>query len=268
MPAIYAHYRFGHYVYEKLNKELKEIVKKHFSSFLNGLQGPDPLLYHLPYLPDEITETGDVIHKEPCIKFLKKAIIEVRKAGMDSGEYAYLIGFLCHFTFDSEVHYYVDEYALRNGVSHVFMETEFDKYILKREKKDPLRYDLSTCISCDKDSAKHMSVFYECLNEKKAYMVLKEMVMERKLLYTPHDLKYRTLLKIFGLSSSFRGFSDLLMRKDDEIRCAESNLYLYKKMMESIDLAILLILSLDDSIQNGTAIHSRFYRDFETLKEY
>lgn len=69
MPAIYAHYRFGHYVYEKLNEELKEIVKKHFSSFLNGLQGPDPLLYHLPYLPMKLQRLGMSFIKNHVLNF-------------------------------------------------------------------------------------------------------------------------------------------------------------------------------------------------------
>lgn len=266
MPAIYAHYRFGHYVYAKLDADLKEVVKSHFPSFLVGLQGPDSLMYHSPLFPDEITKAGDDIHKQPCSQFLKKAIMKVREVGLDSGEYAYLIGFLCHFTFDSEVHPYVDEYAYRNGVSHVFMESEFDKFILKKEGKDPLMFDLSTCIKVDPIVGKHMSAFFSCLNEKRALWVLKQMHMERKLLYTPTSFKYNLLTAVLNMKPSFQGFADLMFKKEDEIRCVESNLYLYKKMQESVDLALMLILALDDSIQNGVSLHPRFDRDFETLK--
>lgn len=268
MPAIYTHDRFGKYVFEKLGGEVKSVIEKHYSSFQIGLQGPDPLLYHRPYLPDEITKLGDDLHKETCAKFLKKAIPIVRKAGIDSGEYAYLMGFLCHFTLDSECHPYVDAYSEKNDVAHVFMESELDKYLMKEEKINPHTIDLSICVPQDHESAHSLSAFYPEVSESKAKMILKEMYMERKILYTPTSFKYNALLTLFNTNASFTGFKNMMFLKEDDVRCVESNLYLSKKVKESIDLAVELIYLCDDCIQNGTRIAKRFYRDFETLKQY
>lgn len=266
MPAIYTHYYFGKLVFSKLKGELKEIVKRYPNQFRIGLQGPDPLLYHSPFKSDHINEMGDRIHKERCSKFLKKAISVVRKEGIDSGEYAYLIGFLCHFALDSEVHPYVDEYCEINGVGHVYMETAFDKFVLQKEGKDPMKTDLSKIVPHDRYSAKCMSAFYDCLNEKKSLLVLCEMYYERKVLHTPSEWKYNSLETLCKVKPSLDSFWDLVIRKEDDSRCFESNAYLYKKLHESVQLAISLIYSLDDTIQNNVELAKRFNRDFETLK--
>ena len=268
MPAIYAHYYFGKEIYRHLDSSIKDVVKKYHYAYVQGLQGPDTLLYHMPYKTDKINTMGDVIHKEPCSKFLKKAMQVVRTYGIDSPQYAYLIGFICHFAFDSEVHPYVDAYAERNDITHVYLETAFDKYVLLQEGLDPLAFDIYKCVMNTKDCAIAMAPFYPCLNTTKAFLILQEMAMERKLLYTPKAFKYTTMHTIFSLHSSFKGFSDMVIKNEDDIKCKESNLYLYKKMIKSIPVALDLITKLDDTIQNGTKLDKRFYRDFETEKKY
>lgn len=268
MPGIYAHYYFGKEIYRHLDTSLKEVVQKYNYAYIQGLQGPDTLLYHMPYKQDEINVEGDVVHKEPCSKFLKKAIQIVRTYGIDSAQYAYLIGFMCHFTFDSEVHPYVDAYAERNDITHVYLETAFDKYVLLQEGLDPMRFDISKCVANTKDCANAIAPFYASLNPTKAFLILQEMAMERKLLYTPKSFKYDALHAIFSLSSAFKGFSDMVIKKEDDAKCKESNLYLYKKMIKSIPIALDLIEKLDDTIQNGTKLDDRFYRDFESEKIY
>lgn len=51
----------------------------------------------------------------------------VRKRGESSREYAYLMGFVCHFILDSECHPYVEEYIEKSGVQHLEIEEEFEK---------------------------------------------------------------------------------------------------------------------------------------------
>ena len=45
-------------------------------------------------------------------------------------EYAYLLGFICHFALDSRCHGYINEMVKETGVSHLEIEEEFEKYLL------------------------------------------------------------------------------------------------------------------------------------------
>ena len=59
-----------------------------------------------------------------------------------------------------------------------------------------------------------------------------------------------------------------MIKKENHPKCEKSNRYLYHKMQTSIELANMLIESFDDTLQNGTKLQERFYRDFETEKNY
>ena len=268
MPAIYAHDTFGKLVSKQLPKEIQDIIKTYPSAFRIGLQGPDPLFYHRPYASNDVKKEGSRMHRESCASFLQKTMHHVKKEGVNSKEFAYLLGFLCHFTLDSECHPYIDAYIEPRNLGHLFLESEFEKYMMRKDGIDPIHTDISNIIPTDMQTAKAMSVFYETLDETSAQKVLKEMRREKRLLYTPYLWKEKLFVKVFKMIGHFDDMGGLLLQSEDDKRCDESNAYLYKKLHESVPLAVSLLKNIYEVIQDKAEISPRFYRNFETLEEY
>lgn len=268
MPAIYAHDTFGKLVSKQLPKEIQDIIKTYPSAFRIGLQGPDPLFYHRPYASNDVKKEGSRMHRESCASFLQKTMHHVKKEGVNSKEFAYLLGFLCHFTLDSECHPYIDAYIEPRNLGHLFLKSEFEKYMMRKDGIDPIHTDISNVIPTDVQTAKAMSVFYETLDETSAQKVLKEMRREKRLLYTPHLWKEKLFVKVFKMIGHFDDMGGLLLQSEDDKRCDESNAYLYKKLHESVPLAVSLLKNIYDVVQDKAELSPRFYRNFETLEEY
>ena len=268
MPAIYDHDTFGKLVSKQLPKEIQDIIKTYPSAFRIGLQGPDPLFYHRPYASNDVKKEGSRMHRESCASFLQKTMHHVKKEGVNSKEFAYLLGFLCHFTLDSECHPYIDAYIEPRNLGHLFLESEFEKYMMRKDGIDPIHTDISNIIPTDMQTAKAMSVFYETLDETSAQKVLKEMRREKRLLYTPYLWKEKLFVKVFKMIGHFDDMGGLLLQSEDDKRCDESNAYLYKKLHESVPLAVSLLKNIYEVIQDKAELSPRFYRNFETLEEY
>lgn len=268
MPAIYAHDTFGKLVTKQLPKELKSIVDNYPSAFRIGLQGPDPLFYHRPYTSNDVKKEGSRIHHESCAAFLQKIMHLIKKEGVNSGQFAYLLGFLCHFTLDSECHPYIDTYIESRNLGHLFLESEFEKYMMRKDGIDPIHTDISNIIPTDVQTAKAMCVFYETLDETSTQKVLKEMRREKRFLYTPHLWKEKLFVKVFKMIGHFEDMGGLLLQSKDDERCKESNAYLYKKLHESVPLAVSLLENIYEVVQGKAELSPRFYRNFETIEKY
>ena len=149
MPALYTHNRFGAAVVEHLEDELKEIIKKHYTQFRIGLQGPDIFFFYRPWKKCEVSQFGYGMHDEYADTFFEKAAEIVRQKGRDSREYAYILGFICHFSLDSECHPYVEKMVDEIGVGHIEIEGELEKHLLRLDNRDPLAYPIWKFIPTD-----------------------------------------------------------------------------------------------------------------------
>ena len=119
MPAIYAHDRFGAKVSELVNGQLKDTIHAHYTQFQIGLQGPDIFFFYRPWSKNKVNQYGTHLHGISAYPFFKHALLVVRKKGRGSKEYAYLMGFICHFILDSECHPYVEKMIGETGVQHL-----------------------------------------------------------------------------------------------------------------------------------------------------
>ena len=140
MPAIYAHDRFGEAVISHLPLSLRETLQKYPIALHLGFQGPDILFYHKPLKKNPIKTKGMDIHHIPANVFFieqaKRLISENER--LDPSPYlSYIAGFLCHFLLDVALHPYIYEIE-DTGISHGKIESEFDKYLLKKDGK-PVR---------------------------------------------------------------------------------------------------------------------------------
>ena len=131
VPAIYAHDRFGKIIYKNLEGELRRIVSENYTQYRIGLQGPDIFFFYKPLRDTEVVKYGNHMHEVSAYGFFKDAIKILNQRDIKDNEYAYLIGFICHYMLDSECHGYIDHMVEEIGVPHIEIEEEFDKMLLR-----------------------------------------------------------------------------------------------------------------------------------------
>ncbi len=166
MPAIYAHDRFGREVCALLDGDVKQVIEQHYRQFQIGLQGPDIFFFYGAHTNNRVVRFGQHLHKVSAFPFFRHARTVVRETGRDSREYAYLLGFLCHFILDSECHPYVEEMIKETGVQHLEIEEEFEKLLLREDGRDPVAWPVATLVPADEETVQAIQPFYAIRKEE------------------------------------------------------------------------------------------------------
>ena len=138
MPAVYAHQRFGDLVFDRLPEHLQAAFTPYKESFYLGLEGPDILFYHKPFKSNATREKALTIHLLSAKDFFAqsaKRILANKELSypLSSPLAAYVAGFICHFCLDNACHPSVYELEF-TGVSHGLIESEFDKFLLIKDR--------------------------------------------------------------------------------------------------------------------------------------
>lgn len=136
MPSTYAHYRFGREALPQLPRNLSRMLQRFPQLYNMGLQGPDFFFYYNPLVHTAMGALASQYHKKSGREFFENAL-KTLKANPSEGGRAYLYGVLCHYCLDSVCHPYVVEIAAEGKVSHMELETEFDRFLLEKDGKLP-----------------------------------------------------------------------------------------------------------------------------------
>lgn len=249
MPALYAHDRFGKEVAGKMDGELKEIISKYYKQFRIGLQGPDILFFYRPFYKNEVAKCGTHLHEISAYPFFEHALDVVREAGRDSREYAYLMGFICHFILDSECHPYVAQMIEKTGVAHLEIEEEYEKMLLRLDGKDPFSYPLARLVPADTETAKAIAPFYEGIDWMTVRKSLRWLCFIKRLFTAPRRWKHDLLNLIMKVSGQAKEYKGLMHQRKDNERCVKSSLGLFRRMHQAVDVAVQMIYSFDESVQ-------------------
>ncbi|MDO4522016.1 MAG: zinc dependent phospholipase C family protein [Eubacteriales bacterium] len=263
MPAVYAHDRFGEKVLEQMRPELRVIAKKYIHAFRIGLQGPDIFFFYRPWEHNGVQRYGTHLHEIPARPFFYYAADVVRRYGRDSGQYAYLLGYLCHFTLDSECHPYVESFIGKSGVAHLEIEEEFEKMLLRMDGKEAISYPMGNLISWGTYTPGHISPFYPSIKDLTVLGSLRGMRFVKKLFTAPFASQQwvlNTIMKRMGVYHEMKG---LMNQRRDEVRCIESNEELLRRFTKAVPLAVQLQRELDLCIRKGQPLGERFKRTFE-----
>jgi hypothetical protein len=274
MPALYAHLRFGEEVAKLLPAPYAQHIQSYPEAFALGTQGPDILFYHQPMKKNEIRSRGTFLHT-----FSGNALFREQAKKLEQGETAeetlakngafaaYLCGLLCHFTLDVYCHPYIDEHSTE-AVSHGKIESEFDKYILRKDGKPIRGYNTATPISdangTKEASAKAMGVPVENIERSiKTMRKINNMFSCKSELF--HGIAH-VFLKIAGME---RKFGDMFLHKKDDPLCEEPNLVLTEKLDKAIPQAVALIPEFFENasslIENGTLTNELFRYNFSGI---
>ncbi len=264
MPAIYAHDRFGADVAERLDPELKEIIRKYPASYAAGLQGPDILFFYRAWGKNSVNQYGVHLHKISALPFFEHAREAVKEHGRDSREYAYLMGFICHYILDSECHPYVEQMIEKIGVQHLEIEEEFEKMLLRMDGKDAVSFPAATLVPTDEQTAGAIAPFYdERIDKKVVLQSLKDMKTIKKLFCAPGAFKQGFINSTMKLLRHHERMKGLMYQRVDNPACRESDEGLMKRYDGAIGVAAEMIMSFDESLRTGGELNARFDRTFE-----
>ena len=234
MPAIYAHLRFGAEVAKTLPPALRETVEKYPEAFSLGTQGADILFYHKPMKKNEIRSHGTYLHTLSGGEFFEK-----QKTEKNSAFQAYICGFLCHFTLDARCHKYIDDHSTE-AVSHGKIESEFDKFLLKKDGLSIRGYNTATPILDKNGTAESASAALGVPKENisRSIRTMRKINGWFSSKCEPFHFIAHIFLKLVGME---RKFGDMFLHKKDDPLCEETNAWLYDKLQEAIPLANELI---------------------------
>lgn len=262
MPAIYAHNQFGNRVLQSLDENKRTWILKNLRYFRIGLQGPDYLFFYKPLSTNPISQIGYQIHQRSAKEFMEYARNVIRENGTNSPEYAYILGFICHFALDSECHPFVEEEIERTGVGHIEIESEFEKFMMRKNGIDPLSYPVGKTFPTDKATADCVAKLYEGVEPNEALHALKSMRRYKTILVAPNKVKRAVLDKGMKLTGKYDSLQGHLLKPTDHPKCAESNEGLYARLKNAVPVAVQLIHDFD-SYLNGEELNERFDRNFE-----
>ncbi|MBE5745281.1 MAG: hypothetical protein E7355_03990 [Clostridiales bacterium] len=249
MPALYTHYRFGEEVIKALPVCFSDHVDKYPEAFALGTQGPDILFYHHPLKKNEIRSYGTHLHDIAAEDFyLDMAALLLENATGESAEEvlskngafaAYICGFLCHFTLDVSCHKYIDDNSVEKP-SHGKIESEFDKFLLRKDGKKLRGYNTATPIKAENGTVEACA---KALNVPQENIALSIKSMKKingwfsKKSECFHFFMH-LLLRIVGME---RKFGDMFIHKKDDPLCQKTNDVLFGKFEAAIPMGAALI---------------------------
>ncbi len=262
MPALYAHNRFGADVFNQLDDELKKILEKYYTQFRIGTQGPDLFFFYRLVIPNHVSKCGGDMHKENAALFFEKAVEVILEKSRNSREYAYILGFICHFALDSECHPYIEQMVEHIGVGHMEIEGEFEKYLLRADGKDPLAYPVAKYIPTDDMTIEVIYHFFPEMDRAEIKESLKSYRLLKKVLTTSSRIKQHLInavLRSLGMYKKFHGF---MHSCDDNPQCQKTNKELENKYQQAILVAAKLIQSYDKRVKDHVPLTERFERTY------
>ncbi|MBN2852672.1 MAG: zinc dependent phospholipase C family protein, partial [Clostridia bacterium] len=174
MPDLLTHTIFSRLVRNEVKSVIvKSSIERHMNLFQLGAQGPDFFFYYKPLSPfsRKISNIGRMMHDKSTATFFLGAVKEIEKTKTDSEQFfVYLLGFLCHFYLDKNVHPYVD-YVDKHGVwdfngqlskmTHYYLEYTIDTRLWKEyENKEAVDQNLASLIRVDKMPAEIIKYFH------------------------------------------------------------------------------------------------------------
>ncbi|MEG2987535.1 MAG: zinc dependent phospholipase C family protein [Lachnospiraceae bacterium] len=274
MPASYAHYTFGSHVLSQISDiSMKTLILEHHELFDIGLHGPDILFYYKPITSNHVTKTGYGLHEKIAADFFTHARTIIREMPIGSTDresaMAYLFGFICHFTLDSECHGYVDDMAKVLGVSHTKIESEFERLLLEENHLNPILTQTTAHIATKDSYATCIAPFFEKtgvsddITALEITHALKSFKFYSNLLLAPHKWERVLINIVLKLSGHYDFMHGLMISYKPEPRCHVTNEELSRRYHNAIAIAVQLLTNYNQSLSTSTPLSNRFQQDFK-----
>ncbi len=261
MPSIYAHEKYGMKVCDRLSESEQAVIRKYPNAYRIGLQGPDFLFFYRAFYINKINQKGVFYHHQDNFLFMKRAVKVVKKYGINSPQYSYLLGFVCHFVLDFVCHPYVAEAMRRTGCGHAEIEGDFDRLLLENDGFLPHKYKLAKLVPTDEETAQSMQPFYPEFHVQTIERCLKWMKLVKKFFYAPGAVK-RTLVDLLMRATfHYHRLNGHMIRPWPDKRCSAESKQLQFLLDNAVDEGVIYIEKLNQAL-SGSPLSEDFHKDF------
>lgn len=262
MPSNYAHHDFGNRVWRSMPPHLRKYVQVERPLFAIGQHGPDILFYYMAMGHNSVNAVGYDTHDKTGTDFFSHAAKIWIHAGRPPEMLAYLLGVICHFTLDAACHGYVEKKIQVSGVSHIQIETEFDRYLLCIHGLDPLRHRLTRHICPSNNRAAMIAPIYPPVKSEEVLHALLAMKFYDCLL-TGSSCWKRGLVDVgMRLTGNYESMRYMKIGRTPAAICADSNLRLGKLMNRAVPEARSAIEDFLAHCLEGKVLPASFDRTF------
>ena len=262
MPAAYAHYDFGKEVYRVLPKKEQEIIKRGKYAFLLGLHGPDLLFYYFPVCKNRINQQGVKLHKKIAADFFEYGVKQYQKRP-DPALRAYLDGYICHFMLDSECHPYINLYMEEKGLGHLEIETEFDRYLMEKDGKNPLYYIPTKHLFSLRHTCREIARMYDRVSPLQIHICIRLFRKTLRLFVCRSSAKRMIMRFLSHITGQDKELGGLIMDGRKHPECKESNEFLQERMKHIVPAAVEEIVHYGQVLDGKGFLSLRLYRNYE-----
>ena len=260
MPAAYAHHRFGCDLLARLDAPLRRRITPR-ALFDCGVHGPDVLFYYKPLSANPVSGLGYATHKLTGRVFFEQAARACADHPDKEAAFSYLCGVLCHFALDRECHPYVGKLE-RAGGSHLKIEAFFERYLMEKDGKDPLRTRQAEPLDPAGADAGVIAPFWPPLTEKEVAKAQRSQVWFLDLLCPPPGLRRKLTRGLIRLTGK-KSLADLVLPESPDAAFEESSEQLWELYQGALPLAEELIRQFDRHLAEGTPLGSGFDHTFD-----
>ncbi len=266
MPATYAHYKLGKRVYNELSRDIQKDIQKNKQMYLLGLHGPDILFYYNILMNNEVRKKGINTHDRPAKEFFAPAIQKIVNLSDVDAATSYLYGFLCLFALDSACHGYIEHKMNQSGVSHAEIEVEFDRMLIIADGYNPLRHNITNHISSSVESSNIIAPIFGDVEADHITKSIQSMIRCNYLILATRESKRALFNMVLKLSGHYEELHGLMVNKDSNPLCRDSNIELLHLYKNAIYSATELIEDFKLYIQQGNCkLDERFNRTFNAV---
>lgn len=260
MPSNYTHYKFGLKVLENLDVEIKIRILKNYNLFLIGLHGPDILYYHITLKRNGVNKIGFSMHDQVAYTFFDLARRKIRKSNDIDASMAYILGYICHFSLDSECHGYIEAEMKQSGRTHSEIETSFERILLLQDGINPQKYNTASHLKVRTSDAKIISQFYDSVDTKQVEKALKSMIKYNQFLMASNPIKEYFVRLLLFLSGHYKELQGLIIKKEESKY--SSNQELEQRYQHAVKVATELIHDFNEKCNTSNEFDSRFLRTY------
>ena len=261
MPAGYAHLDFGDEVLKTLPDSIKDIIQNNIELYHIGVHGPDILFYHNALKSNPVSRLGFEMHNLEAYDFFYKAKEIIDQSLNYDASLAYILGFVTHFTLDSECHGYIGKMQKELNMTHSELESEFDRQLLVNKGFNPLTTSLTSHIHPSHDKSKIIAPFFG-LKDVDIDRSLKDLLFFLKMLLAPGKIKRTFILQVMKMAGIYEEYKGLMINyeKNSKSEKAIDELIVLKK--NAVHVAYDLIINYMEFLDGGD-LKERFRRTYE-----
>lgn len=257
MPSNYAHHRFGCLGLQTLSSEHQRQIGRFRQLYDVGQHGPDPLFYYNPFWKNPMYHLAKTFHGQSGQEFFTNACEAWKAAPSEAGR-VYLYGLLGHYCLDSACHPFVHEMQDSGKIRHVELETDFERFLLRRDGKVPPHLQRVTGhVRLTRGECVTAAQFFPGTTPNQINRSIRNMARYSKLLVR----KNRTLLEaVTQLAGD--NLRDHVMGTKPNPRCESMHPQLLEHFDQALGRYAEMIARLDDHLNHGTPLGELFEPTF------